>query len=324
MSDRLISFAVAVVLGFLVWLYARSRDQEMLDNVPVPVTIVLAPNQADRYDLEVTGASQIMASFSGPPSRIRELRGIIQRGGLHVQTTLMVPEDRQNEARYLDTVRIDAADLRPPPGVRAIVAEGRNRIPVTLRQLVSRQMDVRLDYTPTEPASQVIVEPKSVTVRGPREVLDRARFVSTQPFTRPTRTDNGVREEQVMTSTVALVQEMEGRPIKTTPPHVAVRVTLRAKREIYELVDVPVHFLCPANFPLRPQWQDERSGKITFKLEGPAGEDTPAVTAFVDLTNGKFEPRLYADEPVRLQFPRQFQLAGPAPNSSTFRLGTQP
>src|SRR5262249_9699701 len=42
MIDRLISFLVALSLAFLVWLYARSREQESLDNVPVPVQISLA------------------------------------------------------------------------------------------------------------------------------------------------------------------------------------------------------------------------------------------------------------------------------------------
>ena len=46
MTDRLISLAVAIILGFLVWLYARSRDQEMLDNVPIPVQITLVQPRA--------------------------------------------------------------------------------------------------------------------------------------------------------------------------------------------------------------------------------------------------------------------------------------
>src|SRR5205085_1752893 len=109
MFDRLISFLVALSLAFLVWLYARSRDQDSLDNVPVPVQITLASNQADQYELEVNGPSQVPVSFTGPPSRMRELRGMIQRGELRVDVTLSVPEDRQNESRYLDTVRVDAA-----------------------------------------------------------------------------------------------------------------------------------------------------------------------------------------------------------------------
>src|SRR5262249_42577799 len=131
MIDRLISSLVALSLAFLVWLYARSRDQETLDNIPIPVQIALAPGQADHYHLEVNGPAQVPVSFAGPPSRLRELRGILQRGGLRVEVTLEVPEDRQNESHYLDTVHVEASDLQVPPGVTPVVAEGRNRIPVT-------------------------------------------------------------------------------------------------------------------------------------------------------------------------------------------------
>src|SRR5262245_51856181 len=168
MTDRLISGAMAVILGLLVWLYARSRDQEMLDNVPVPVTILLAPNQAEQYDLEVTGQSQVIASFTGPPSRIRELRSQLQHGELRVQKTIVVPEDRQADNSYLDTVRIDPNDLHSPPGVRTIVSEERNRIPVTLRRIVERRLPVRLDYVPDEPVGQITLEPATVLVRGPQ------------------------------------------------------------------------------------------------------------------------------------------------------------
>jgi hypothetical protein len=54
MLDRLLSALVALCLAFLVWLYARSRDQEILDNVPLPVSVTLAASQADEYSLEVT------------------------------------------------------------------------------------------------------------------------------------------------------------------------------------------------------------------------------------------------------------------------------
>ena len=65
MFDRLISSLVALSLAFLVWLYVRSRDQEMLDNVPIPVQIALAPGLDDYYELEVLGPSQVPVSFTG-------------------------------------------------------------------------------------------------------------------------------------------------------------------------------------------------------------------------------------------------------------------
>jgi hypothetical protein len=320
MTDRLISASVAVILGFLVWLYARSRDQEMLDNVPIPVTILLAPHQADQYDLELTGQAQVIASFSGPPSRIRELRGLLQRGELRVQKTIAVPEDRQAESSYLDTVRIDETDLHPPPGIRTIVTEERNRVPVTLRRIAERRLPVRLDYVPEEPVAQITVEPATVLVRGPQEILNRIRALPSRPFLPPARPDSTALHEHTSEGVVGLVEEIEGRPVRVTPPAVAVKLTLRPRQRAYELVDIPVQFLCPTNFPLRVSWEDERAGKITLRLLGPASEEQPIVSAYIDLTARKFAPGLYADEPLRLQLPKDFQLGQSPPRSATFRL----
>src|SRR5579884_4285063 len=105
MLDRTLSALVALSLAFLVWLYARTRDQEVLDNVPLPVQITLARGQADQYSLEVPEPCQVPVSFTGPPSRIKELRGRLQRGEMHVSITLTVPGEHQNQPRYTDTVR---------------------------------------------------------------------------------------------------------------------------------------------------------------------------------------------------------------------------
>ena len=124
MVDRILSFLVALSLAFLVWLYARSREQEILDNVPIPVDVTLTASQADQYILDVTGPSQVSVSFAGPPARIRELRGMLQRGELRVDMKLTVPEDRQqavvetNVQRAVDIIREEAGDEgEPDPGV---------------------------------------------------------------------------------------------------------------------------------------------------------------------------------------------------------------
>ncbi|HEX4592263.1 MAG TPA: hypothetical protein VH120_20175, partial [Gemmataceae bacterium] len=66
MFDRLISASVSIALAFLVWLYARSRDQETLDNVPIPVRVKLPEGDASQYLLEVNGPGYVPASFTGP------------------------------------------------------------------------------------------------------------------------------------------------------------------------------------------------------------------------------------------------------------------
>ena len=119
---------------------------------------------------------------------------------------------------------------------------------------------------------------------------------------------------------MSLVHELDGRPIRPTPAEVTVRLTLQPRQKLYEVADVPVQFLCPANFPLRPQYVNERANKVNLKFWGPAAGEPPAVLAFVDLTGRNFEPGLYADEPLRLQLPKDAQLAQNPPRSAAFRL----
>jgi hypothetical protein len=319
MLDRLISFLVALGLAFLVWLYVRSRDQEMLDNVTVPVQIALVPGQEDKYELEVLGPGQVPVSFTGPPSRMRQLRHILRLGELRVEVSLNPPEEFRGESAVLDTVRIEAGDIHPPAGVTPLVAEGRNRIPVKFHRLIERRLPVRLDFTGERHFSQVSLQPASVLVRGAQETLDRARSIPTQPFTLTYADETAADAKVISVASVPLVQQLDGRRIRATPAAVAVRVILQPQQKLYELTDVPVQFLCPANFSLRPLFSDERAGRITLRLLGPAGEEPPAVLAFIDLGGRPWQPGLY-EEPVKLQLPANFQLAQNPPRRVTFQV----
>jgi len=309
MIDRMLSALVALSLALLVWLYARSRDQEILDNVPIPAHVGLAEGQADQYSLELTGAPQVLVSFSGSPQRIRELRGILQRNELHVDYTMTVPEERLHESRYLDTIHIEASDIHAPPGVTPLVVEGRNRIPVTLHRLVERRLPVRFDHAQEEEVGPIILEPASVLVRGPQEVLDKVRCIPTLPAVLPSRPAGT--SASAPTTRVSLVQELEGRPVRVTPPKITVRLPALALKR-YELIDVPIQFMCPPNFALRPEFFDERASRVTLVLQGPAQDDPPKVSIFIDLTRGKFLSGRN-EEALQIQLPKDFSLVQDPP-----------
>ena len=317
MLDRIITVLVALSLALLVWLYARSRDQEMLDNVPLPVAVSLAPNQADHFNLEVAGAGQVFASFSGPPSRIRELSSLLQRNELRVEFALCVPDERLNESRYSDTVVIEPSDVHAPPGITVSMVEGRNRIPVTLHRLVERRLPVRFEHAGDEPTGTIILEPATVLVRGPQEVLERARTIATRPSELPGRPANGPPNAAAV-GRVSLVQELEGRPIRVEPPRVTVRVPPQTRRE-YTLPDVPLRFLCPANFPLRPAFYDERSSRVSLRVQGPVQEEPPKVHLYIDLTVGSFSSGKQ-NEPLQIQLPKDCVLLDEVPRVATFDL----
>jgi hypothetical protein len=317
MLDRILSMLVALSLAFLVWLYTRSRDQESLDDAPVPVQVSVAPEQVDRYSLEVTGPRQVLVSFSGPPARIRELQGTLQRGELQVVLTSHVPDEHLHESRWTDTLLVESSDIPTPAGVSATVIEGRNRISVTLHRVVERRLPVRFDPIQDEPVGTLVLEPSTVLVRGPQEVLDRVRNISTQPSELPHRPAHASPQAAAV-GRVPLVEELEGRPVHAVPSRVMVRVPAQP-RKVYELLDVPIHFLCPAEFSLRPRFFDERSGRINLRVQGPAQEELPKVHVWIDLTRGGFLSGAN-HETLQLQLPRDFQLAQDPPRVVAFEL----
>jgi hypothetical protein len=71
---------------------------------------------------------------------------------------------------------------------------------------------------------------------------------------------------------------------------------------------------------LRPKFiGDGRSGEITLRLQGPDTSEEPKVSAYIDLTQGNFLAGLN-HEAVRLELPRDFQLAQDPPRPIAFEL----
>ena len=313
MLDRVLSVVVAVSLALLVWLYARSRDQEILDNVTLPVEVSLSGAQAEQFSLELPPKPQVTVSFSGPPVRIRELRSMLQRNELKVELPLVIPDDRLHEARYSDTIHVDHRDVHPPPGVSVLVSESGNRIPVTVQRMVEKKLTVRFDHGDEELPGPVLIEPSAVLVRGPADVLEKAREIRTQPAMLPSP---GVQAPVLAapSARVQLVQEIDGRPVRVTPNHVTVRVPLPQRKalRVYELTEVPVQFLTPAGFNLRTHFFPERQGRVTLKVQGPPQEEPPKVTAYVDLTKRTYATGLEHDN-LQVQLPPGFTLVDPAP-----------
>ncbi len=315
----LLEMLVALSLAFLVWLYTYTRGQESIDMVSIPVQLTLAPGLADNYDLEILGANRIPVSFTGTPSRIRDLRGLLQHSAVQAAVTLTVPEERQKDATYRQTVEVEAAAIPVPPGVIATITEGRNQIPVLLHRLAERNLPVRLEYAGEPRIGQLKIEPATVLVRGPKALLDRARSLATQPYSPPASWETRSDSDAVLRSQATLVTELDGRPIQVSPTIVSLRFRLYPRHRVYELTDVPVHFLCPPDFAWHPRFAPDQPACVKLKLLGPAGDEPPVVQAYVDLTRGTFA-RGRNVEPLRLQLPRDFQLAQDAPQRIAFHL----
>ena len=238
----------------------------------------------------------------------------------------MLAHSRQHARRGrepgIQDVRIDESNIQAPHGVTPLVLEGRNHIQVCLRRFVERRLPVHFSPVPEDFPGQVVIEPSSVLVRGPKEILDRTRVISTQPFNLP-EIDAALEEDTFTAGSVPLVHELEGRRVEAMPSAVKVRLTLKPGQKVYELTDIPVEFLCPASFAWRAEFVGgHEAGRISLRVLGPVLSEPPAVTAFVDLTQPgrQFASGLYTDEPIRLQLPKDFELAQSSPRATAFRL----
>ncbi len=158
-----------------------------------------------------------------------------------------------------------------------------------------------------------------VLVRGPQDIVDQMRTIPTQPFPLPPAPETTVSNESQLRAEIALVKEIDGRAIQCSPATVAFKCRLHPRQRTYELTDVPIAFLCPANFPWKPTFPTPAAGKVTLRVTGPAADENPQVQAYIDLTQGTFEAGRNR-EPLRLQLPKDYQQAGDEPRLVTFTL----
>ena len=91
---------VALSLAFLIWLYARSRDQDTLDDAPIPVQIGLAPG--------TLGEEVLVLREQEPPQQRRSIQKVrvVQRVG----SVFLRGQDV--DAPLAQTTRDSAANMR--------------------------------------------------------------------------------------------------------------------------------------------------------------------------------------------------------------------
>lgn len=313
----LLEVMVSICLACLVWLYIHNRARNSIDRVAVPVAVQLAANQRGQYMLEAPESRSVLVSFTGANALIRDLRRKLQRGMVRANVTLTVPEDKTSEAMFTETLHLDEDAVVVPVGVQVEIND--DSVPITVHRLTERTLPVKLEFTGDALVSQIKIEPASVLVRGPKIVLDRASFMPTKPYAVEIGADTQAPAEANVRGQVGLVTELDGRAIHVDCKNVQFRCRAVPKQKIYDLVDVPVNFLTPKESPWQTRFANEKDGKVTLKIIGPASDQPPPVLAFVDLTRGNLA-RGRNLEPLRLQLPKDFQLMQPATTLVTFYL----
>jgi len=216
-----------------------------------------------------------------------------------------VPEDKQKESTYCDVANIEGAKLSVPPGIMVEWNDTNPSVPVTVHRLVERTLPVKLDFTGVVRVSQIKLEPATVSVRGPKVVLDRAQAISTLPFELSAPGGDEPKETHAHEG-VALATELDGRAVQVTPSQVQFKCKVMPRKKVYEIAELPIRFAMPDQFPWHARF-GEQGGKLSLRVIGPAGENGPTVRAYIDLAQEAFG-RGRNVGPVRIELPKDFEL----------------
>ena len=300
-----LEIVVAWCLAFIAWLYLQTRARQTLDHISIPITVQLASGQRDAYALEMPGVPKATLSFSGPSSRMRDLRRKLSDGQIQVTVLYSIPTDKLKEITYTDVARLSGAQIDVPPGIRIEWNDRNLTIPLTLHQLGERTLPVRLESTGDVRVSQIKIEPPTVVVRGPKAILDRAQGISTLPYEFRAPADENPAASQAK-DTVGLLSELDGRLVQVTPNHVQFKCKVQPRKQVYELTNLPIRFAIPDQFPWHARFE-ANGGKISLRVIGPAGEEAPTARAYVDLAQEAFG-RGRNVGPVRIELPKDFEL----------------
>ncbi len=326
MFDRyIITPIIALGLAFLVWVYLRSRDQEV-QSYPIPIEVSIDPQQLDRYSFDSRPENQtVRVKFLGLPSRLREVKELVEGHNLILRKVVRVPAevDVRQDNDYQEVVQFDSSSLTLPLGVHADINPVEGRLQVKLRRMMERTLQLQpmvTTGTAQYEVDNIRLEPATVKVFGPKSALEQMTQLVLDPWQPRLPTGLTMTEEEV-TGSVRLPDKIKQESVRTVPDRVEIRARLKPALRVYEMNDVPIAFLCPANFPYRPLFTADRHGAIAqLKIRGPLNR-SPEVRAYIDLTaRPNLKPGLYPDEAIMIDLPNGYYLAQEPPRLSAFKL----
>ena len=303
MVDRIISAMLALGLASMIWLQTRNRDIDTLARVSIPLEISIPKEREGDFIINLRSKPQVEVSFHGSPRLMREVELRLKRDDFRIKMGISIPPERLLENSWEEQLTVEADSLPVLPlGVSVTLDERSNRISFLVTRIVERELPVRLVTDLGTAPPDLVLDPPSVTVRGPKEVLQNAIFIPTQAAPVDSRPGSPLR----FPSRVPIAQEIDGKQVVSTPPFVGIRQPARPQKT-FEITDVSVAFLCSPNLGLKPRFINDRDAKVSVRVRGPIQDQPPVVYAFVDLTKARFLSGL-TTEPILILPPPDFQL----------------
>jgi hypothetical protein len=299
----------ALVLAVVIWLVVSLEVTSKYERGDVAVEIMPVQDGVVMTDIAVEPAHvTVKARFIAPKRIAQQYLG----PGAEVRAVHRLDNPRIGE---LIPIRLTREDFDLPYDVQLDSIEPR-RLNIVLRRIISRKLQVKVDLRGRpaagyELAGEPEIEPTEVTVRGPKETIELADHILTEPVDTEGRSAS-------FSSDYSLVNTVGGKPVETSTK-VRVRVNIRPAEVVHSFV-IPVRFNTPIGYDyeiLLPKLGE--AGKVEVPIKGPQFVlDDPGtaakISAFVVIT-GDMSPRpgIYYSAKLQLLLPpelAELKLAG--------------
>lgn len=298
--------ATALVLAVVIWLVVSFEVSGEYERNDVTVEIVPLKNGVVMDDIAVEPANVVIKAKFIAPQRVGQqyLAPAAKVRAVHriedPPTGVPIP------------IKLNREDFDLPYDVKLDQVEPR-RLEVVLLRIVTRKLRVQVitKGRPTdgyELIGEPEVEPTEVSVRGPKEILDVATYIATEPVDISGRSST-------FSSDYSLVNSLSGKPVKTSTT-VRVRVRIRPQ-EIVRTCSVPIRVNTPPGYEKEAVLPKAGAdGTVELAVRGPAlllNEPGTAgkISAFVVITP-EMKPRKgipYSAE-VHLLLPQELSEIG--------------
>ena len=191
MFDRyVITPIIALGLAFLIWVYVRSRDQDV-QNYFMPVEVAIDPQQADRYVFEGKSELKMRVKFFGLPRQLRQVKESVDQDDLGFARSCTC---RSRSTRGWTTNIAKRCSSMPPSSWprcrRAFMRRSPRRGPgaghseAAHREVSALKPNVTPSSSQYELEGPVRLEPANVKVTGSKSVLDAQSQLVLEPGSR--------------------------------------------------------------------------------------------------------------------------------------------
>ncbi len=278
--------ATALVLAVVIWLVVSYQVSDEYERNDVIVEIVPRKDGVVMKDIAVEPSHIVVKVKFTAPQRIGQ-QYLAPAAKVRAVHTIENPPIGKPIS-----IKLNREDFDLPYDVKLDHVEPRRLENIILHRIVTRNLRVHVERRghPAqgyELSGEPHVEPTEVSVRGPKETLDAAAYIPTEPVDIEGRSSS-------FSSDYSLVDTLNGKPVQTTTK-VRVRVNMRPV-EIVKTFSVPININIPPSYSheaLLPK--AEPGGMVKLSIKGPEfllNEPATAakIAAFVVVTPDK-QPR---------------------------------